>query len=1485
MAYSINGKVYTDDPMMDEIVYYTKQILQYIVIKDQDMADTMETDFSVKMADCYRTIKKGEMTLIGFPYTEDVLIGYFRDKTTVANPELVGKELYSRVHGVIKTDAQGQKSLMRQFEGLDKDAILKYCCDYFLDHFEETNDYYRMLYGKPPYDTPEEDYITLRRAGYYKLNNKTGLYEYDSRITDYYDPDMFDPDKYLQDYTEDDVLALEDVGILQEIRDKYSGFLYAYLYHIGFRKVDPLESRYAENFTILYMPNVDVLVKNRFVEIYMANRDLYMRMAYQIAFTYGSYYYNEILIIMILCQTYADMIVDTPEWYIRRDIIDLRSARYFLESQGVRFFADIPLKYQILLVKGLNKLIRYKSTSKNIDDILNIFSQDEVTVYKYYLFKNLVTDDFYTEKIVRPKVIVNKEYLEGYDFGDMDDWRDPISSLECADESVRAVIPNYTSTFEFGDDTEGIDPGTFIDKNDTDSYTIKTTTSVDTSEEKYEQKRIITDEFGNQYDLLFVRTPHEECYDDYIMDEINRYGYDDITERDQYWDGPDGHNYVKNLHLQKDFTIEGTKYMSIDYKVDYKEYMKQLCYFVGILFDSSIDLSDIRIPVPSIRAVGSFGIRDLFILLVCLSYAYKGESGKIVFPKALEKNDPKPDYTNYTDIDGGWFFTATQPQPDVPVIPPKIWEFGDDGPYDFFDEDDLSGNNQEYPYPDIYDFGGDNEFELDDNIHTYDFGDLDVKDEEVIEHNEDEVDLFMNYPGPDDIPHTAWMLGYYYDLKSEDPKWRNPRYNWANTDTDYNFGLEGSDSINKTNPRRYFFRLEPPGSELWWKDQDPGKYDIDINGGIPDELFMYRRDVNGGVGHFSVVHHETHYEWMNWNHPELQRAIPGRIYGFNFHADMERIKSKLAIHHSSFDFLKGFSIEDAGVQDYICTDKISTVKDLIHTYENNIACMDALEKVRLNIKSRDEGVTFRYVYNELFTRPFDKEWYSLGNGKYAESYDQLLKYHSGPLYHYYMRIMNMKDGTMKHDAIRDALNDIVATLQYYLKGDNLKYIFDFVPTANMNSIIHYISLEIDFFKSWKVYFLDPTITYDMRNVCKDPDNRMMADGDMLTEIQYQKNWYDSISPADNVTYTLTRFFQDPYIISMNHEIIDIFTHYTEEPNELVYDGKYPNPGIDTGKKEIDDLDRDPDILDGGTVSPNLPRYNTDGGNAAAGIDIFDLDGGSPIDHIDYLSIDGRKVTDIHNELRLNNFEMPTYLVDGGTPTLRRWEKGDESVVNSFDENQVLSTDVRLSGYKYGPPKRHWYFGEDGDYDFFDEEDLSGDNNAYPEPTIFDFGGADRSPNIEANIYNFGDEDNPESNDEEAIMEEYAKDLNYLRTSNISGYHDSNDIRIYDDGLYLEDRGVSYDRYYPIYDQIVFHKGSSLDEFYNFRTKAIQYSDKNYVERAINKLMHDYLYIPKAAVDDARQHYSQNYCISIVNSEIADFTEWMRDITPVAWEYF
>ena len=140
------------------------------------------------------------------------------------------------------------------------------------------------------------------------------------------------------------------------------------------------------------MPNVYYLVEDKFTEFYKKNRELYHTAYYQEVYADTGEFYDQIMIVMLIAETFANMVTDTPEWYIKRDIFDIRSVKYFLESYGVQFFKEIPLKYQIRIVKNINKLIKFKSSNRNLEDIVDmITTSDNVKIIKYWLFKSRVT--------------------------------------------------------------------------------------------------------------------------------------------------------------------------------------------------------------------------------------------------------------------------------------------------------------------------------------------------------------------------------------------------------------------------------------------------------------------------------------------------------------------------------------------------------------------------------------------------------------------------------------------------------------------------------------------------------------------------------------------------------------------------------------------------------------------------------------------------------------------------------------------------------------------------------------------------------------------------------------------------------------------------------------------------------------------------------------------------------------------------------------
>ena len=510
MSYSINGKVYTEHPLLDEIVYNCKLIVKDLVIKNEELGNRYESEESIANYECGLRIKDGTVKFSNFPLSKEAL-----ESMGCTSDEIV---YWLKDREYIPEDR--------------REEVMEYCNTYFMDHYEELNKYYRTLQGLPEYDSGDEYYVYIDEsylpANYYKeIDFSTPLHELD-RLT---------------------ISILFSTGKMDEIIAAHPGFNYAYIRFLGEKSIDIFTSRKAGKYDIIYMPSVESSVTNRFRELYNTNKEIYLKRVYQDAYAFESDYYEHGMIIMIICQTINDMIVDIPEWYIRRDIFDIRSVQYFLESYGVEFFKEIPMKYQIRIVKNLNKLIQYKSSNRNNFDILDIFALANTSIYKYYLYKKRIYKG-------------NNKYATG-----------------------------------------------------------------DKDEDKYE--------------LEFVQTELGDTYDNFIKDPIYRTKYDDITYQDKYWDGKDTHECIRNYHLNRDFTIEGTKYMSVEYHVPLSDYTYQLEFFLGLLLDSTIDTGDITIGIPDIQESYQFRISDLFLFLVLLSLAYDDSGTDVIRPKTKPMRDPE----------------------------------------------------------------------------------------------------------------------------------------------------------------------------------------------------------------------------------------------------------------------------------------------------------------------------------------------------------------------------------------------------------------------------------------------------------------------------------------------------------------------------------------------------------------------------------------------------------------------------------------------------------------------------------------------------------------------------------------------------------------------------------------------------------------------------------------------------------------------------
>lgn len=947
MAYSVNGKVYTDHPLMDEIVHNCKLILQGIVIKNDILANDSESEKSVQDAEVFIMIKEDTVTFSVFPFTSEIYSAFGYSFQQI-NSFLLDKNNVPEE---------------------DRDKLLSFAISYFLEHFEETNNYYRMLNGLPPYNTKEYD-----------------IYIDDSYLPDNYSKNV-DLSKPLHELDNVTIAILKKNGKMDEIRESHPGSNYSYICFLGESKIDLYKARIAKKWDILYIPPVEQLVEDKFKEFYSLNRDIYLKRTYQEAYAFNSTYYEECMIIMVLCQTFNDMIVDVPEWYIRRDIFDIRSVQYFLDSYGVKFFKEIPLKYQIRIVKNLNKLIKYKSSNKNNNDILEIFSLENTAIYKYYLYKKRLAD----------------------------------------------VNGNY----------------------------------------------VVADTEDEMYDLEFVQCKLGDTYDNYIKDLIYRTPYDDITYQDKYWDGEDTHSYIKSLHVNRDFTIEGTKYMSVEYKISMSEYLLQMQYFLGLLLDSNVYMDDIKIMVPSVQPDYHFKLTDLFIFLYLITNSYNDIEAHIIKPTVEDGKKSKPEFEKYDEYDGGYSYSKSNEYEieinDMSATEnEKIWELGMDG-----------GGNVEY-------------------------SEIRSKD-------------------------------YFYD---------------------------------------------------WMKDKYP-------------ELFIVNRE--------------------------------HRVFGFNTKINLAELEEVINRRHSTYNFEHGFTLKELGVDKFIAPSYIGSIDELISIYNNNIECYNAIkQKIVEESNNRDEYITFRYVFDSLFTKEFDHGFYKLSDGSEAESLVDILKDRDFILYNLYINLDNESNLQTRQDDIRNIMNDIVNTLEYYLKDEGLEYIFSFATVTSFNSLIYYIYLMINFFKSYKVHFIDPYVTYTS-------DDRLE----------------NSVRPHDSLIEKRTnywkedkQFIRDVYSTNISSELLDIYRHAMIE-NIDIYDSFDPDPEDDYDydgmySSEYNSLAKQADA--GATDdSAIIPFFVLDGKLPYENKDIFNVDGsGAMLDFFHFYDLDGGRDVPDDDYTKLKRINKFNYRIDGGS---------------------------------------------------------------------------------------------------------------------------------------------------------------------------------------------------------------------------------------------
>ena len=150
-------RLYTENPFVDSLLYFTKILAYGSVIKMQDIANANETKQSANDGDVYILIEEGRETFDIFDYTKEQL--------------LAAGVSVSIVDKCLKDKNEIPEACRLDLCAMGKEA--------FLARFEEKNNYYRMITGLPDYGDygiPIKNYEYL--IGKFKEENVFGIFAF-----------------------------------------------------------------------------------------------------------------------------------------------------------------------------------------------------------------------------------------------------------------------------------------------------------------------------------------------------------------------------------------------------------------------------------------------------------------------------------------------------------------------------------------------------------------------------------------------------------------------------------------------------------------------------------------------------------------------------------------------------------------------------------------------------------------------------------------------------------------------------------------------------------------------------------------------------------------------------------------------------------------------------------------------------------------------------------------------------------------------------------------------------------------------------------------------------------------------------------------------------------------------------------------------------------------------------------------------------------
>lgn len=428
------SKTYSNNPFIDYLLYYTKLLSFGSVIKNEEEAMQNETKESILAGDILISCFENTAIFELFNYDESLLksVGItgtyhvskcLEDKSyipdlhdmivlTSAVDDDTGEEIggwfdnvkykfgeYFTVEtvggGITFRNYKVKKLSDGRVVGIYalRDEITEKGKEAYIANYNELNNYYRKLAGLPnigDYGIPIMDYEYIQIAA--------------STIEEFINNENV---TYVHELSPTQIQYLESKGIMDQIRADYPNA--DYLDYIAdsfgdeytestnsalFRARKIYKARKAYNFQLLYTPEVDdeYVVTSKFKTKYEENRLFVMNTFYNDIFKETSDYYDNFIGMMIMIMTMTDVLSEAHQNIIKTDLLDKRCIQYIFEMHGMPYYNTIPLRYQYRMCKNINQLIRFKSSSQGMINLIDLFGAPNIEVFRYFILRDRKID-------------------------------------------------------------------------------------------------------------------------------------------------------------------------------------------------------------------------------------------------------------------------------------------------------------------------------------------------------------------------------------------------------------------------------------------------------------------------------------------------------------------------------------------------------------------------------------------------------------------------------------------------------------------------------------------------------------------------------------------------------------------------------------------------------------------------------------------------------------------------------------------------------------------------------------------------------------------------------------------------------------------------------------------------------------------------------------------------------------------------------------